>query len=150
MPAKPSTRPGMMNLPVQSMMRAPLGTGRLARVPTSVMRPFCTITTASCRSFAERPQSVTSTTVPPTSTSGTGAWGACDAARSATGETAQIHSRKKRTSRMAIAQPENRGLVAINATRSTAAAFPADVRRRDGESGDPGNNVKGAPSPGLP
>ena len=69
-PAKPSTSPGIRNLPVQSMTRAPLGMGTAKSEPTSVIRPSRTMTTAFSMSFAERPQSVTSTTVPPASTSG--------------------------------------------------------------------------------
>ncbi len=72
----------MMNFPVQSMTRAPLGMGSDARGPTSVILPFCTITMASGRSAAEWPQSVTSMTVPPASTSGMG--GACVAGQNST------------------------------------------------------------------
>ena len=71
MPAKPSIRPGIRNLPVQSITRALLGMETAMREPTSVMRPSRTMTMASGKSFAEWPQSVTSTTVPPASASGT-------------------------------------------------------------------------------
>ena len=67
-----------MYLPVQSMTRAPLGICKVDAGPTSVIRSPWMITTALARSLAERPQLVTSTTVPPVNTSGEGATVACD------------------------------------------------------------------------
>src|ERR1700757_2240372 len=101
MPAKPSMSPGTMNLLVQSITRAPLGIGMVARGPTSVMRPFSTITMESGWSFAERPQSVTSMIVPPASTRGTGGTGgvgACDQARTEEKNVPPNHSRRIRAS----------------------------------------------------
>src|ERR1039458_8895291 len=52
MPAKPSMRPGIRNLPVQSMTRAPFGMETAMREPTSVMRPSRTMMMASGRALA--------------------------------------------------------------------------------------------------
>src|SRR5580698_1943667 len=68
-------RPGIRYLPVQSRVRAFFGIGTSAREPTATILPSLMTTMASVRSFAERPQLVTSTTVPPARTRGTGAGG---------------------------------------------------------------------------
>ena len=99
MPAKPSTRPGIRNLPEQSMTREFFGIEIAAREPTSVIRPSRTTTTASSMSFAERPQLVTSTTVPPASTSGGGDWGldgACGQAETTARTDPIAHSERRR------------------------------------------------------